>query len=74
MTSYNINEVKNGVEIRFDSKPDYSLRSLRFADHADQIAVYDIFGASASESVAGMIGLLDDRTLAGQWKEIVGHA
>ena len=60
--------------LRFDSKPDYSLRTLRFADHADQIAVYDIFGASASESVAGMIELLDDRALAGQWKELVGHA
>ena len=33
-----------------------------------------IFGASASESVAGMIELLGDRALAGQWKELVGHA
>ena len=59
---------------RFDSQPDYSLRSLRFADHMDQITVFDIFGASAAGSVAELLRLLDAPALYGQWKEISGHA
>ena len=59
--------------LRFDSMPDYSLKTLRFADHTDQIAVFDIFGASAAESVAEHLRLAGDPALIEQWKEIVSH-
>ena len=55
---------------RFDSMPDYSLKTLRFADHTDQIMIFDIFGSTASESVSGMIRLLGDEALAKQWEEV----
>ena len=54
---------------RFDSMPDYSLKAMRFADHADQMVAFDIFGASASESIIKLISLLDDQEFAGQWAE-----
>ena len=54
---------------RFDYTPDYSLKAMRFADHLDQTAVFDIFGASASESIGSMIGLLNDQRLADLWAE-----
>lgn len=58
---------------RFDSQPDYSLKSLRFADHMDQITVFDVFGASAASSVSELLRRLDDPALCEQWKEISGH-
>ncbi len=58
---------------RFDSKPDYSLKSLRFADHMDQITVFDIFGASAAGSVTELLRRLDAPALCEQWKELGGY-
>ncbi|MGX8692484.1 MAG: helix-turn-helix domain-containing protein [Clostridia bacterium] len=58
---------------RFDSQPDYSLKTLRFAEHMDQITVFDILGASAADSVAELLRLLDDPALSEQWEEITGH-
>ena len=43
---------------------------MRFADHMDQTAVFDIFGATASESVASLYRLLDDPELSQKWEEI----
>ena len=57
------------MALRFDSTPDYSLKAMRFADHMDQTAVFDVFGASASGSIDSLIGLLDDQRLADQWAE-----
>ncbi|MBR5420673.1 MAG: helix-turn-helix transcriptional regulator [Lachnospiraceae bacterium] len=54
---------------RFDAMPDYSLKAMRFADHMDQTAAFDIFGASASDSIASLIALLKDQSLAEQWEE-----
>ncbi len=55
---------------RFDSTPDYSLKAIRFAEHMEHSAVFDILGTGARESVGRLIGLLDDPALAEQWKEV----
>ena len=59
--------------LRFDSKPDYSLRSMRFADHVENTAVFDSLGATASESAARLLCELGDQELAEQWKEMTGY-
>ena len=56
--------------LRFDSKPDYSLKAMRFAEHMDQSTVFDIFGATASESITSLISLLGDQKFAVQWAEV----
>ena len=58
---------------RFDSTPDYSLRAMRFADSPEKTVAIDILGASASGSVAHLIGLMNDTDLSRQWKELTGH-
>ena len=58
------------LALHFDSMPDYSVRTMRFADDAGQSAFFDIFGATAMESIATLIGLLDDRQLAKRWSEV----
>ncbi|MCR5067684.1 MAG: helix-turn-helix domain-containing protein [Erysipelotrichaceae bacterium] len=59
--------------LRFDSTPDYSLNSLRFAEHTEQVLVYDILGAGACESSAMLLNLLGDEKLAAKWKELTGN-
>ena len=54
---------------RFDAAPDYSLRAMRFADHMEKTAVFDIFGATASGGIDDLIGLLKDQRLADEWAE-----
>ena len=54
---------------RFDREPDYSLKSLRFADSADKTAVFDVLGATAYGSVAELLELMNDPELSGMWKE-----
>ena len=61
------------MALRFDAMPDYSLKALRFADHMDQTAAFDVFGATASESIANLISLLKDQRLADQWAEIAAN-
>ena len=57
------------MALRFDAMPDYSLKAMRFADHMDQTVSIDVFGATASGSIAYLIGLLKDQRLADQWAE-----
>ena len=54
----------------FDSTPDYSLSEMRFADNAERMMVFDIFGASAIGSIGMIFGLLNDQAFAGRWKEM----
>ena len=54
---------------RFDTTPDYSLGAMRFAEHMDQSTVFDILGATASESITNLIGLLKDPGFADRWAE-----
>ena len=57
------------MALRFDATPDYSLKTVRFAEHMDQSVVFDILGATASGSIANLIGLLKDQSFADQWTE-----
>ena len=57
------------MAVRFDAMPDYSLRAMRFADHMEKTAVFDIFGATASGGIDDLIGLLNDQRLADEWAE-----
>ena len=59
--------------LRFDSTPDYSLKSLRFAECPEQVLIYDILGASACGSVSALLDLLGDDALTAQWKELTGN-
>ena len=61
------------MALRFDAMPDYSLKAMRFADHMDRTAVFDVFGATASGSIDNLIGLLKDRRLADQWAETAAN-
>lgn len=57
------------MALRFDAMPDYSLKAMRFAEHMDQSIAFDILGATASESISNLIGLLKDQSFADQWEE-----
>ena len=54
----------------FDSTPDYTMSGMRFADNSERTLIMDFFGASATEGIGVIIGLLDDQQMAGRWKEI----
>jgi len=58
------------MALHFDSMPDYSLKTMRFAEHLEQSVVLDVFGATASGSIAELVRLLNDRRLADQWREM----
>ena len=58
---------------RFDSMPEYSLKAMRFAEQMDNSAFFDILGASASGSIAALLGLLKDESLAEKWKEMTEY-
>ena len=59
--------------LRFDAGPDYSMKAMRFAEHSDQSTLFDILGATASESLPNLIGLLKDQSFADQWAEAAGN-
>ena len=59
-----------GLARRFDSAPDHSLQTMRFADDTEKAVVFDSLGASATESVTDLIGLLKDSDLSGRWREV----
>ena len=54
----------------FDSTPDYTMSGMRFADNSERTLIMDFFGASATEGIGVIIGLLDDQQMAGRWKEM----
>ncbi|MBQ1532802.1 MAG: helix-turn-helix transcriptional regulator [Solobacterium sp.] len=57
----------------FDSMPDYTLKTMQFIDRRDQPVVFDIFGSTAEASIDRLTGLLNDRELSEQWKEMEVH-
>ncbi len=61
------------MALRFDAMPDYSLKAMRFAEHMEQTTVFDILGATASESITNLIRLLKDQKFADQWEEAAGN-
>ena len=68
-SSESLNKAKT-MALHFDTMPDYSLKAMRFVEHMDQSTVYDIFGATASESIINLIKLLKDQRFADQWEEL----
>lgn len=68
-SEYSLREVFR-LAMDFDSTPDYSLSEMRFADNAESMMVFDIFGASATGSIDRIVGLLGDEGFAGRWKEM----
>ena len=55
---------------RFDATPEYTLRTMRFLENTEHTTAYDIFGATAADSIRFILSLLDDPELAARWKEI----
>ena len=62
------------MALRFDSQPDYSLKTMRFAEQTEQALVFDTLGPTACGSVARLLELLEDKTMLDQWKELTDHA
>ena len=56
--------------LRFDSTPEYTLKSMRFLENTEWTSAFDTLGATASDSIGYVISLLDDPGFADQWKEI----
>lgn len=57
----------------FDSMPEYSLKTMRFADLPDELVAFDVFGATACDSIMTVLSLLGDEALTNQWKEVTEH-
>ena len=57
----------------FDSTPEYSLRGMRFLEHAEETTAFDTLGATASGSIEYLLELLGDGELSARWKEIKDH-
>ena len=55
----------------FDSMPEYSLKTVRFTEQTDQTFVYDVMGKTAADSIATVLGLLDDPAFSKRWKEFI---
>jgi len=59
------------MEQRFDSRPNYSMESTRFAGLLDQpVILLDVFSGTEAGGISGLISLLGDRELSEQWKEL----
>ena len=59
------------LTVLFDSSPEYSLKSLRFIEHAEYTNAFDTLGPTASGSIEYILGLLEDPFFTQQWKEIL---
>ena len=55
---------------RFDSTPEYTLRTMRFLEGTEHTTAFDILGATAAGSIAFMLSMLDDADLAARWEAI----
>ncbi len=58
---------------RFDGSPNYSMNTLSFVDNSEQNIVFDIFGASAFDSIMQIINLLEEPLFLEKWKETIQH-
>ena len=58
------------IAAKFDAKPDYGVKTVRFAEIAADTMVMDIFGATATESIKNIIKMLDEHALKTMWEEI----
>ena len=58
----------------FDTLPDYSLKSLRFADNLENAIVHDGLGRTAVESVDSLLKLVDNKELTDLWNKIYSQS
>ncbi len=66
-------ETARSVAVNFDSEPDYSLHSIKFAEEADKAVVFDLFGTSAAESITKMLQIINDPSFAEKWEDLKKH-
>ena len=58
---------------RFDAAPSYDARSFRFVSGTENYSLHYLFGCTAKDSLAYVIGLLADEKLTALWKEIIDN-
>ena len=58
------------LAVRFDSTPDFSLRSMRFLENTENTTAFDMLGTMAADSIRYLLELLDDRELSARWEEV----
>ena len=61
------------LALAFDAAPDYSARTIRFAEFTEHSVMIHILGAGACRGVARLLGMLEAPELSEQWKEITGY-
>ena len=54
----------------FDSKPDFTMTTIRFADSGDKTLCFDILGATAMGSVQEILIIADNQRIIAYWKEL----
>lgn len=57
----------------FDSNPDFSMETIRFADSGDKALFFDILGATASGSVQQILNIADNQRIIEYWKELTNN-
>ena len=57
----------------FDSKPDFSMETIKFTDSGDKALFFDILGATASGSVQQILNIANSRKIIEYWKELTGN-
>ena len=55
---------------KFDARPDYGIRTLRYPVHRTDVILNDSLGATAAESIETILALLGNQELSGNWKEL----
>lgn len=54
----------------FDAAPNYDGNAVRFVEHPEKMSAYDDLGATAMQSVEGVIRSFGDETFSAMWKAI----
>ena len=75
MTDASLETLRQAAELsaRFDSTPEYTLRTMRFLENKENTTAFDILGATAAGSVEHLLKLLGDEELSARWKEMTNH-
>ncbi len=54
----------------FDAAPNYDGNAVRFVEHPEKMSAYDDLGATAMQSVLGVIQSFEDEAFSAMWKAI----
>ena len=55
---------------KFDAKPDYGIKTLRYPAHRNDVILQDGLGATAADSIERILDLLGNQELSRTWKEL----